>query len=91
MEFQLGIGTRKGLFLARSEDRENWELSEPKFPMEAVRAVALTPGKVYAAAVNEHFGPTIATSEDFGETWSEPDHAPVAFPADTETALEGIW
>ncbi|MGW4828381.1 exo-alpha-sialidase [Amycolatopsis japonica] len=91
MEFQLGIGTRKGLFLARSEDRENWALSEPKFPMEAVRAVALTPGKVYAAAVNEHFGPTIATSEDFGESWSEPDHAPVAFPADTETALEGIW
>jgi photosystem II stability/assembly factor-like uncharacterized protein len=92
----LAIGTRKGLWLARSRDgRGSWELSEPQFPMTDVHAVAIdTSGsspRVFAAVTNEHFGPTLATSDDLGVTWNEPDHAPIAFPEDTGAALQGVW
>ncbi|HEV7973487.1 exo-alpha-sialidase [Amycolatopsis sp.] len=96
MDVLLAIGTRKGLWLARSRDgRRSWELSEPQFPMTDVHAVAIdTSGsspRLFAAVTNEHFGPTLVTSDDLGVTWDEPDHAPIAFPADTGAALEGVW
>ena len=31
------IGTRKGMWLARSEDRESWQLQGPLFDMEDTR------------------------------------------------------
>jgi hypothetical protein len=33
MSTLLMIGTRKGLFLARSDDRRSWALEGPVFPM----------------------------------------------------------
>ncbi|OZM70933.1 glycosyl hydrolase [Amycolatopsis antarctica] len=91
----LGIGTRKGLWLATSEDRREWDVRPPLFPVADVRAFAIdTRGnapRLLAAAYNEHFGLSVFTSDDLGENWSEPEHAPVAFPADTEEALEGVW
>jgi hypothetical protein len=33
----------------------------------------------------------VATSDDLGVTWQEPDHAPVAFPEDTGEALARVW
>src|SRR5258705_9177106 len=92
----LAIGTRKGLWLGRSRDgRGSWELSQPMFPMTDVHAVAIdTTGswpRVFAAVTNEHFGPTVVTSDDLGVTWDEPDHAPIAFPEDTGAALAGVW
>ncbi|SDX09433.1 hypothetical protein SAMN05421504_102290 [Amycolatopsis xylanica] len=96
MDVLLGIGTRKGLFLARSSGgRSGWELSKPHFPMTDVHTLAIdTSGpspRVLVAVANEHFGPTIASSTDFGESWQEPDHAPVAFPEDTGEAVKGVW
>jgi photosystem II stability/assembly factor-like uncharacterized protein len=65
------------------------------FPMTDVHAVAIdTTGsspRVFAAVTNEHFGPTVVTSDDLGVTWDEPDHAPIAFPEDTGAALAGVW
>jgi len=95
MDILLAIGTRKGLWLARSSDRRNWEISGPQFPVADVKAVAIdtrreTP-RLLAGVLNSHFGPTMVTSDDLGATWSEPDDAPIAFPADTEAALEGVW
>lgn len=92
----LMIGTNKGLFLARSDDnRQTWDLSEVQYPMTAVYAVAIdrrsrTP-RLLASVTSSHFGPSIATSDDLGRTWREPDHAPVAFPADTGASLERVW
>ena len=92
----LAIGTRKGLWLATSTDgRASWELTGPHHPMTDVFAVAIdtrraTP-RLLAGVTSEHFGPSVATSDDLGASWQEPDHAPVAFPEDTGVALGRVW
>jgi hypothetical protein len=96
MTVLLAIGTGKGLFLARSEDdRKSWGVSGPHYPMTGVYAVAIdkrgpTP-RLLAGIISSHFGPSVATSDDLGESWREPDRAPIAFPDDTETSLERVW
>jgi hypothetical protein len=91
----LAIGTRKGLWLATSTDRVSWEVTGPHHPMTDVFAVAIdtrraTP-RLLAGVTSEHFGPSVATSDDLGATWQEPGHAPVAFPEDTGEALGRVW
>lgn len=96
MPTALAIGTEKGLFLATSsDDRRTWRVGEPQFPMTAVYAVGVdtrppTP-RLFAGVTSSHFGPTVAVSDDFGATWAEPDHSPLAFPADTDVTLERVW
>ncbi|MEU4742869.1 exo-alpha-sialidase [Actinosynnema sp. NPDC023658] len=89
----LAIGTRKGLWLATSEDRTSWDLSGPHHPMTEVYAVAIENRRerprVLVGTSSSHFGPTVVTSDDLGVTWDEPDHAPIAFPA--EASLERVW
>lgn len=92
----LAIGTGKGLYLARSEDgRASWRISGPHFPMTEIYAVAIdkrraTP-RLLAGATSSHFGPSVATSDDLGESWQEPEAAPVAFPEDTGATLKRVW
>ncbi len=92
----LSIGTEKGLFLARSEDdRKSWEVSGPHFPMTGVYAVAIDKRRgaprLLAGVTSSHFGPSLATSDDLGESWREPDTAPVAFPERTGESLGRVW
>jgi hypothetical protein len=95
MDVLLAIGTRKGLWLARSGDRRKWEVTGPQFPVTDVKALTIdTRGpspRLLAAVLNEHFGLTVVTSDDLGETWNEPEQAPIAFPEDTGAALEAVW
>src|SRR3954465_43452 len=85
----LAIGTRKGLWIARSEDRRTWTLDGPHLLMQEVAAVALdtrrrTP-RGLATGYSEHWGPTVLFSDDAlsdagagqgaGATWTEPDSA----------------
>ncbi|WHT21225.1 exo-alpha-sialidase [Crossiella sp. CA-258035] len=92
----LAVGTRKGLWLATSEnDRVDWTWSGPHHAMTEVYAVAVDtrrdPPRLLAGVASEHFGPSVATSDDLGASWQEPDHPPVAFPEDTGTSLERVW
>jgi photosystem II stability/assembly factor-like uncharacterized protein len=92
----LAIGTRKGLWLATSWDgRAKWEVTGPHHPMTDVYAVGIDtrhdPPRLLAGVTSEHYGPSVATSDDLGATWQEPDHAPVAFPEDTGAALARVW
>ncbi|MGH6656028.1 MAG: exo-alpha-sialidase [Actinocrinis sp.] len=87
-------GTSKGLLLARRR-AGSWTAQPLALPMTAVYAVAIdtrraTP-RLFASATSEHWGPTILHSDDLGATWTEPDHAPVAFPKDIDTALGRVW
>lgn len=95
MTVLLAVGTGKGLFLARSDDRERWELSGPHVPMNGVYAVAIDtrrrPVRILVGASSSHFGPSVAISDDLGETWQEPEVAPIVFPADTDATLERVW
>ena len=91
----LAIGTQKGLFVARSGDRSDWQLSELKFPMNAVYAVAIDTRaerpRVFVAGTSEHWGPSVFHSDDLGESWAEPDQGAIAFPEDSGTSLERVW
>jgi hypothetical protein len=91
----LAVGTRKGLFLARSSGGGAFELDPVHFSTVAVHAVAVdtrreTP-RVLAAIEYGHFGPSVMWSDDLGATWREAERAPVAFPEHTGTALQRVW
>lgn len=97
----LAIGTEKGLFLARSDNRRSWEVTGPhgvagaEFPLTEVYAVAVdtrraTP-RLLAGFISSHFGPSVMTSDDLGRTWVEPETAPISFPADTGEKLGRVW
>jgi hypothetical protein len=91
----LAIGTEKGLFLARSDDRVSWQVTGPEHAMTGVYAVAIdtrpaTP-RLLASVTSSHFGPSVLVSDDLGKRWQEPDHAPVAFPERTGEALRRVW
>ncbi len=98
-EALLMIGTRKGLFVARSRNgRADWELGEAQFAMNfnnAVYAVAVDDRgpapRLFAAVTSEHWGPGLAYSDDLGVTWTEPPRSPIVFPEFTGTSLERVW
>ena len=97
MTLVLAIGTRKGLFLARSADGAAWTVEGPEFLMREVPSVGFvaapsgaTP-RLLVGVRSEHWGPTVAHSDDLGETWVEAESAAVRFPADTDAALERVW
>ena len=95
----LMIGTRKGLFLARSDDRESWSLDGPHFPMNSVYATAIdrrsaTPDgsvRLLAGADSEHWGPSVFRSDDLGASWQETEGGAIRFPAETGAALVRTW
>ncbi|GAA1447116.1 sialidase family protein [Nocardiopsis tropica] len=100
MAYLLLIGTRKGLFTARSEDRRRWEVEGPHridaadyASMSAVYAVGVDPhtGRLLAGAESSHFGPSVWYSDDLGRTWHEPASAPIAFPEDTDASFVRAW
>jgi hypothetical protein len=96
----LAIGTRKGLWLARSEDRRTWTLDGPHLLMQEVAAVTVDVRgerpRLLATGYSEHWGPTVLWSDDVvsmgtAGTWHETDHAPISFPRDTGAALARVW
>jgi len=95
MAVLLAIGTRKGLWLARSDDRTSWTLDGPHHLMEEVASVAIdtrraTP-RLLAGVMSWHWGPTLVWSDDLGATWHETENAAIRFPDDTEAALGRVW
>ncbi len=96
MTVMLAIGTRKGLWLATSEDdRRTWTLSGPHFLAQEVASVAIdvrhSPARVLVGVTSSHWGPTVAWSDDAGATWHEREHGAITFPPDTGAALARVW
>ncbi|MCT9930294.1 exo-alpha-sialidase [Planotetraspora sp. A-T 1434] len=94
MEALLAIGTRKGLFLARSSGGP-FEVDPVRFSTIGVPSVAIdtrgeTP-RLLAGIEHGHFGPSVLWSDDLGETWEEASAPPVAFPERTGAALSRVW
>jgi hypothetical protein len=94
-ETLLLIGTAKGLVLARSADRQSWDVSDLHFPMNGVYAVAIDQRdgatRLLASVDSSHWGPAIVHSDDLGAHWAEPDEGALIFPPDTGAALERAW
>ncbi len=91
----LAIGTKKGLWLAESTDREDWTLNGPHFLNLEVSSVAIDTRegrtRILAGVNDWHWGPSVLYSDDLGATWSEPEAGAIKFPTDTDTALARIW
>jgi len=94
-DFLLLVGTTKGAFLLRSnEQRKRWEVGGPYFHGHAVYAMAYD-GRAGQhriwASTQSYWGTMLRSSDDFGKSWSNPQEAPVRFPADTGVSLKNIW
>ena len=92
----LAIGTRKGLFLARSEDdRRTWTVGEPHLLAQEVAAVSIDTRRrqprVLAGIQYGHWGPSVMRSDDLGGSWQETESGAIRFPEDTGAALARVW
>lgn len=96
-QVMLMIGTRKGAFLAFSdESRQQWRLEGPCFKGAEIHYVAAIPdakatrgAAVYAAGASAWWGPGIQISTDLGSSWEE--GTPVRFHEDRELSVERVW
>src|SRR5918992_1542314 len=90
------IGTRKGLWVARSLDgRRTWSVDGPDDLMSEVHAVAVdvrgeTP-RLFMASRHWHWGPQILHSDNLGRTWERRPEGGIRFPDDTGSSLEAVW
>jgi hypothetical protein len=90
-EVVLCIGTKRGLFLARSRDRQSWQLSEPLLTGREVYHAWLDPRdhrRGWAASDHKVWGPHVHRSSDGGVTWDVLEAAP-HYP--DERGVTAVW
>lgn len=89
------VGTSKGAFLLRSgPSSKRWEVGGPYFHGYGVYAMAYDDraGRHRIWASTQSFwGTLLRSSDDFGKSWTNPQEAPIRFPADAEISLKNIW
>jgi serine/threonine protein kinase/photosystem II stability/assembly factor-like uncharacterized protein len=94
-DFLLLVGTIKGAFILRSNTQRNrWEVGGPYFHGHVVYSLAYD-GRAGRrriwASTSSYWGTLLRSSDDFGKSWTNPQQAPVRFPADTGMSLKNIW
>ncbi|MDF1594834.1 MAG: hypothetical protein P1T08_01870 [Acidimicrobiia bacterium] len=90
MTVTLAIGTSKGAFFLRSDDRHHWDIGEPAFPGWKVTAFNRTPnGEYLLATASNWFGAALHRSADLNE-WEQVVAGP-GWPEGSERPLTQIW
>ena len=94
-DFLLLVGTTKGAFILRSNGkRSRWEVGGPYFHGHNVYAMAYDgrggQRRIWAST-QSYWGTLLRSSDDFGKSWTNPQQAPIRFPADTGVSLKNIW
>lgn len=89
------LGTTKGAFILRSNGRrKRWEMGGPYFHGHNIYAMAYDGRcgrhRIWASA-QSYWGTMLRSSDDFGKSWTNPQQAPIRFPADTGVSLKNIW
>jgi hypothetical protein len=86
------VGTKKGLFLLMSRDREHWEIKGPFHSGREINHAIYDSrnGAVYAAVNDAWFGSEVVRSTDLGTSWRSAEQNP-AFEAGSGCKLERIW
>ncbi len=87
------VGTKRGLFLLSSEDRATWQIAEPFLTGRRIYNAALDQRdgqRLFAAENGDFFGTFLRYSDDFGQTWQEPERG-IQFPEGGEDKLKNIW
>ncbi len=88
------VGTRKGLWVGRSDDsRVDWSWTGPHFDMMEVYSCLVDKRggneRLYVGASSPWTGPQVFLSEDGGGSWTEA--GAVAFPASYDATVERVW
>src|SRR5579863_7141005 len=89
----VSVGTKRGLFLLSSSDREKWEIRSTELSKSRVFYAVLDQReghRLFAADNGDFFGTFLRYSDDFGETWHEPQHG-IQFPESSGQKLVNIW
>jgi serine/threonine protein kinase len=94
-DFLLLVGTTKGAFILRSNARRTrWEVGGPYFHGHSVYAMAYDgrggQRRIWVST-SSYWGTLLRSSDDFGKSWTNPQQAPIRFPADTGVSLKNIW
>ena len=92
MAVLLPVGTRKGLFLLRSDDdRKDWELEGPLLPGWPVYHAIVDPrdGVLYAATNSFIYGGTVHRSTDLGRSWERAEE--IGLPEESGLKLNATW
>ena len=87
------VGTRKGGFVFTSDSkRKEWKVSGPHLKGNEIYHMAYDRrnGMILASVVSGHWGPTVARSEDMGESWKE-SRTPPRFPKGTGLSVARLW
>lgn len=89
------VGTVKGAFLLRSNrKRASWDVGGPYFHGQSVYAIAYDARggqhRIWAST-QSYWGTLLRSSDDYGKSWTNPQQAPIRFPADTGMSLKNIW
>lgn len=94
MDTVLLVGTRKGLWIGRSDQtRHRWSWTGPHFDMTEVYSAMVDKRggrpRLLVGTSSPWTGPVLAISDDLGETWTESKG--VFFPEDVDASVERIW
>jgi photosystem II stability/assembly factor-like uncharacterized protein len=90
------VGTMKGAFVFRSDTkRDSWEEAGPYFPGRSIYALTYDGRngrqKLWAAVNSPYWGSFLSSSNDFGQTWTDPESYNIKFPEDSDVSLKQIW
>jgi hypothetical protein len=100
MSTVLMVGTRKGLWVGRSDDdRAEWEFTGPHHNMEEVYScmvdsrVTSKAGvpRLLSGASSSWLGPQVRWSEDLGATWQETPNGAIRFAEGEDASVERVW
>src|SRR6266516_4706787 len=89
----LTVGTKRGLFLLTSQDREHWQVQSTALKGTHVFYAMLdqrSGNRLFATDNGDFFGTFLRYSDDFGQTWQEPERG-IQFPQDSGEKLNNIW
>jgi photosystem II stability/assembly factor-like uncharacterized protein len=92
MSMVILAGTRKGLFLLRSdEDRRTWKVEGPLLTGWEIYHAMLDPrdGALYACTQSFPYGATVHRSNDLGKTWERAEE--IGLPEESGLTLERTW
>jgi hypothetical protein len=87
------VGTKRGLFMLTSSDRKQWDVAEPLLPGHVIYNAILDQrvgSRIFAADNDVFFGNFLRYTDDFGETWQEPERG-IQFAPESGEKLKNIW
>jgi hypothetical protein len=87
------VGTKRGLYLLSSPDRETWTCETSTLAGHRIFSAVLDQRqgpRLFAAANGDFFGSFLHYSDDFGRTWQDPEKG-ISFAEDSGESLKNIW